>query len=177
MTLITQAEFARLKSVSKAAVSQWKKEGRIKMVGKLIDLEETETIMVPGSSFRSKRRVPARHDGVKLPTEIVNRAPKLNSQPLASYPVSMSVMITGCAADLAIILLRAGLPRAQVQVIADEWFTTARCSALGLLENDLAPPAGFERWADHPGFRDPWLTDWAELEYEATLPPGTGSGV
>jgi hypothetical protein len=179
MTMVTQTEFARLKGVSKSAVTQWKNEGRLTIIGKLIDLEATEATMVPGSSHRSKRRVPARPDGVKLPPEIVNWPHSLNSppEPLADYPGSMAAMLTGCAGDLAIIMLRSGSSREQVQVLVDEWSRTARHSALALLEDDLNPPAGFDRWADHPAFQENWFTTWEELEYEATLPAAASAAV
>jgi hypothetical protein len=179
MTLITQSEFAKRKNVTRAAVTQWKNEGRIKMVGRLIDLEATEASMVPGSSHRSKRHVPARQGAVKPRDEIVKPKPPLNTAevthaPLEEYPASMSAMVTGGASDLAVILLRSGMPRDRVATAVEEWLIVARHSATELLEDDIDPPPGFDRWADHPAFQEPWLTStsWAELEAEAARPNG-----
>jgi hypothetical protein len=175
MTLITQSEFATRKNVSRAAVTQWKNEGRIKMVGNLVDLEATEATMIQNSRHRSKRRIPAQQSSVKLSADTVKPAQMLNTPeptcaPLADYPGSMSAMVTGCAEDLAIILLRAGMPQERTQAVVDEWLAVARHSATELLEEDLDPPPGFERWEDHPGFQEPWLTSWVELESEAARP-------
>jgi hypothetical protein len=172
--LVSQAEFARMKSVTSAAVSQWKREARLVIVGKMIDVDATERRLQTESRFRSKRVKPASADTVK-PRSSLNTS-ELTAAPLADYPASMSAMATGCAGDLAVILLRQGMPRERVRGVVEEWLTTARRSATTLLEDDLEPPPGFERWADHPAFREDWLdsTSWAELKAEAALPRETG---
>ena len=176
MTLVTQAEFARRKQVSRAAVTQWAHEKRLIFSGKLIDLEATEAAMIPNSRHRSKRRIPAAAE-VKLAAETVKSDPALNTAeliqpPLDDYPASMSAMTTGCASDLAVILLRSGMPQDRVAALVDEWLTVARRGATELLEDDLNPPPGFNRWADHPGFQGSWLsgTGWQELADLAALP-------
>jgi hypothetical protein len=157
--LVTQAQFAAMKSVSRAAVSQWKREGRIVIVGKLIDVAATERRLTTESSHRSKRVRPAAVLNLIVPVR----------EPLGDSPASVAALVTGGAADLAVILLRQGMPRDRAEAIVEEWLTRARVSATALLEDDLDPPAPFERWADHPAFTADWLegTTWAELEAEA----------
>ena len=75
--LVTQAEFANMKSVTPAAVSQWKSEDRLVVVGKKIDVEASEKRLLRESRFHSKRVKPATVADVKLslpPTELVKRS-------------------------------------------------------------------------------------------------------
>lgn len=60
MALVSQAEFARLKGVSRQAVTDWKKEGRLVIFEGKIDVEATEAKIIPGSRDHTKRRTPAR---------------------------------------------------------------------------------------------------------------------
>jgi hypothetical protein len=57
--LVTQSQFAAMKSVSRAAVTQWKSEGRVVIVGKLIDVAATERRLTTESRHNSKRVKPA----------------------------------------------------------------------------------------------------------------------
>jgi hypothetical protein len=172
MALITQAEFARRKNVTRAAVSQWKSEGRLKLVRKLIDFEATEAAMIPGASYRSKRRIPARQGDVN-PMAPLN-ADNAPAAPLGNYPAAMSALVTGGASDMAVVLLRSKMPRDRVATVVQAWLSIARHSATELLTEDLDAPPGVARWADHPAFQESWLasTSWAELEAEAALPSG-----
>lgn len=43
MTQMTQAEYARTRGVSRAAITKWKKEGRVVMNGDMIDVEASDT--------------------------------------------------------------------------------------------------------------------------------------
>lgn len=42
MTQMTQAEYARTRGVSRAAITKWKKESRIEMVGDMVDVEASD---------------------------------------------------------------------------------------------------------------------------------------
>jgi hypothetical protein len=169
---ISQAAFARLMDVSRKTVTVWKKQGRIIMVGEHVDVEASRERMARYSTSGSK----AFKGATKTLPESNGASPEGNAvAPLAEYPASMTVMVSGGAGDLAVILLRAGLPRDRAQAVVDEWFGMARRSAAELLEEDLDPPPGFDRWIDHPAFQEGWLASWAgwsEIEAEAARPSG-----
>jgi hypothetical protein len=104
--------------------------------------------MVKGSSWKSKWRISASGPDVKSTIPAIKSLPQVVKgpgpacAPLDNHPESMSVMITGLAADLAILLL-GKMPRDQVEATVSEWFTGAPHAALELLEDDMQPPAGF----------------------------------
>jgi hypothetical protein len=144
----------------------WKKQGRIVLDGDQVNVEASRARMAMCSSSGSKG-----FRGATKPLPVSNGAPLSKpAAPLADFPASLVAMVDGGAGDLAVILVRAGLPRDRAQGIVDEWHALAMRSATALLEDDLQPPAGFDRWIDHPSFREGWLaswTGWAEIEAEA----------
>ena len=174
MTLVSQAEFARQKKVSRKSVTRWKNEGRIIIVDDRVDVEATQAKLLRDSSHRAKGRRSA-VTSAPITTAQVTEAVR---EPLDDYPASMSAMVYGGASDLAVILLRSGMPQAHVAALVDEWLTEARRGATELLEDDLAPPAGFASWVDHPAFQENWPngTDWEGLTREAATPASAGEG-
>jgi hypothetical protein len=172
MTLVSQAEFSRLKNVSRKTVTDWKKEERIVMVDGKVDVEASQEKLLRNSRRRAKGRRAALSPATAADAQVTGP----DCAPLADYPASMAVMTTGGASDLAVILLRHGLPRDRVEAIVEEWLAAARRSATALLEDDQEPPAPFEGWADHPAFVEDWLsgTSWEELEGEAAQPRAEG---
>lgn len=122
MTLITQAELARRKKVTRAAVTQWKNEGWLVMNGRLIDLEATESRMQKYASSRSKRLTPAATVTVKpgLPLNTTEPTPLLEpctahlaepsdraivaALPMLAYriPASAAIMAVHVGAPLAV---------------------------------------------------------------------------
>jgi hypothetical protein len=75
------------------------------------------------------------------------------------------------AVDLALILLRRGMPRADAQAIVEAWLVAARRAGLEALE-DVPPPPGCRSWARNRLFTAPWpgqCATWEELVAEAGL--------
>ena len=181
--LVTQAQFARMKSVSAAAVSQWKSEGRLVIVGNQIDFEATERRLKTESSFRSKRVKPATATDVNSAALNVKRAEYANGSVYDDSPanlpspvVDVSVAIYGGGFDLARLLLSRRMPIAEVKAIVDSWIREQLDSWLGgpglpdgAGEDWPDPPLGFDGWHEHPLFTDASLPDheWAELIAEA----------
>lgn len=54
MAEVTQAEFARLKGVSRKTITLWKQQGRIALRGDLVDVEASEGLLTRTSGARSK---------------------------------------------------------------------------------------------------------------------------
>ena len=173
MSLISQTEFAKLKNVSRAAVSQWKNEGRLKMVGKLIDLEATDAELVRGSSWRSKRHVPARTQEVKLATKrseatVMFPAPGLG---LPDLVMTISIFAQFAGLDAAEGILRHVADEPLARAVADDVSERAIRAAAEMLEEDMDPPVGCATWADHPIFKDApehcCPVKWAEMVRDA----------
>ena len=47
--LVTQAEFSRMKGVSRKTVSEWKREGRIVIVDGMVDVERSQKKLLAAS--------------------------------------------------------------------------------------------------------------------------------
>jgi hypothetical protein len=172
MTLITQAALAARKDVSRAAVSQWKREGRLVMVGKFVDFEKTEEVLVRQSRFHSKRRVPSRTVDVKSSAAPVKSSPNLTEP--AAIAVTVAVVLESAASELALILRRS-LPLAEVKAIVLEWVEKERDGWVGgrpglpdaCADDDWPKPSsGYTKWRDHPLFSSPVLQEheWQEIE-------------
>jgi hypothetical protein len=194
MSLVSQAEFARLKKVSGKTVSQWKSEGRIVIVEGKVDVEASQEKLLHNSGHRAKGRrapvtpttaraakvTPDLHDGITgvitQPAVYADGATYDNPANLPPAVVDMSTTISGGASDLAFILLqRIGIDRARP--IVDEWVQKQLAGWVGgedlpdAIADDCwpAPPLGYARWSDHPLFTDPAVTDaeWDEAIAEA----------
>jgi hypothetical protein len=184
--LVSQAKYARLKSVTDAAVSQWKREGRLVMIGKKVDLEATEAKLRKYSSHRSKRLIPAADETVKLadqlkvnvkhPAQYADGATYGNPANLPQSVVDIATAIADGAVGMAELLL-SHLPLDQVRTLVEAWVAGERrgwvsgpgapfCVADD--ENWPEPPIGFEQWCDHPLFTEqaPTEMEWEELQAE-----------
>ena len=53
---VTQAEFSRMKGVSRKTVSEWKREGRIVIVDGMVDVERSQKKLLAASRHRAKGR-------------------------------------------------------------------------------------------------------------------------
>ena len=56
MSLVNQAEFARLKGTSCKTVTQWKKDGRLVFAGDLVDVEASQAKLLRGASHALKNQ-------------------------------------------------------------------------------------------------------------------------
>lgn len=75
MTKVTQAELARIYSVSRKTITKWKAEGRLALSGKLVDLEETQARLARSATSRTKRVTSAVPEaGRALPTDSLGNA-------------------------------------------------------------------------------------------------------
>jgi transcriptional regulator with XRE-family HTH domain len=90
MTLISQADYARRIGISKAAISQWKKSGRLILQGALVDVEATDAYQkryrrdgLPTANTEEKT--------VKRGRPRVKQAEELNSGDLNSTRVRLTL--------------------------------------------------------------------------------------
>ena len=194
--LVTQAEFAKMKSVTPAAVSQWKSEDRLVVVGKKIDVEATEERLLRESRFHSKRIKPALNLNMKPPelndgnvkypdirAPIVKRVgPWDDAVPVAAidglpnvahdYAIATE---TG-ADDIALLLLRTGMSEEAVLAVVRAWVALQRKGWLEVLDDELDPPYGAASWAECALFTSPWPNEatspWSEIVAEATYGAG-----
>ena len=185
--LVTQAQFAKMKSVTAAAVSQWKKEGRLVLVDKKVDVAATEERLLKESSYHSKRIKPASAADVKFPELNVKAAVYAdgsvydNPANLPPGVTDVSVAIFDGAFDLGALLLKHGLPIVEVRYLVDAWIRQQVDGWVGgrpglpdpaCSEDWPEPPLGFEGWRQHPLFTDISLPDheWEALLAEAGAP-------
>lgn len=85
MTLVTQAEYARHRGVSRAAVSQWKTAGAIVMQESRVDLEASDAHL---ARYRVAVGNFVKHAGVTVRTKAALNTKELSA--LNSEPVTMS---------------------------------------------------------------------------------------
>lgn len=135
-TLLSQAEFAARKAVSRKTVTVWKTAGRLVMVGNRVDLEETECKLAEGSKADSKRRVPAR-------PESVTRSRKGNrSRGQGNKP-----QVTAGVAPAAAPEVESEAPPAPMPIDADAIVASIRASGtpLSLAEAELLKESALAR--------------------------------
>jgi transcriptional regulator with XRE-family HTH domain len=174
MTLITQAEFARRKQVTRAAVSQWAREKRLIFSGKLIDLEATEASMLANSRHRSKRSIPALA-GVNLSADTIKPQLPVNATTLPEPMATVVLAIESGADDIAFFLARR-MPIEAIRTMVDQWVAKQRVGWVEIAAcEEWEPPPGGGRWSDHSAFTGPALTasDWSAIEAEAAAARAT----
>lgn len=94
---------------------------------------------------------------------------QVSAFPLPIEAETFALAADSWAVDLALILLRHGLPQAEAQAIVEAWLAAARRGAVECLE-DVPLPPGCRSWAKHRLFTAPWLGQnmtWSELDTEA----------
>ena len=80
MASVTQAEFARLKGVSRKTVTGWKQQGRLVMAGDLVDVDASQALLLGASSARSSGKRASVTPAVTHPPE-VTRVTRFEPQP------------------------------------------------------------------------------------------------
>ena len=186
MTLVSQAEFARMKGVSRKTVTQWKSEKRLVFAGKLIDVAASQAELLQQASHASAgKRAPVTQAAEKVTgnsasaetgnaARYANGATYGNPANLPDEVVAMSSAIGSGALDMA-RLLRPHLSLPLVKALVTEWARAMRNGYVGGPGIDLEtvadtewpePPIGSTRWSDHPLFQGDALgsADWNELE-------------
>ncbi len=119
---------------------------------------------------RRKRRAA---DTVRTVRTNVSAVSAPEAELLPSEACSLSALIVGGAQDLAVLLLRLGLPRVAIAGHVERWVAQQRISAVDCMAEDVPPPTGHATWSGHPLFAGPWLegASWAELEALAANAP------
>lgn len=158
MATATQADFARLKSVSRATVTNWKRQGRIVMIGDLVDVEASQNRLLRNSSHRAKGGL----------------APLSAQIPVNPIPHAVTMLaVTGLDAgmDAAEAVLRMVPDETMARAVADTVTDMAMRSAIEFADEDYEPPPGCQSWADTALFRGQPTHDvrheWAEMTADA----------
>ena len=148
MSTATQAEFARMKGVSRTAVTKWKDQGRIVMVGNLVDVEASQERLLRYASHRAVGSLgPVNYQAAVNP-------PAWDWKDLPGDVGSVIIMALGVGIDAAEGILRHTDDEAFALAVAD-WVTAQNIrAAIELIDEHNEPPAAFGSWAAHPVFAD-----------------------
>ncbi len=175
---ITQADFAREMGVSRKTITQWKSDGRIVMIGNLVDAAASRALVdeTTGSLSKKRRGVRAK---VTEPARVTGKVTTYDPDLVPKSVSDIAWAIDSGAFDLAALLLPA-TPIDRVKAIVAEWVAAQRRAWVGgkglpASEADCgwpSPPPGFTRWSDHPLFTEGSVSDadWIEIEAEAGRP-------
>lgn len=175
MTLVSQAEFSRLKKVSRKSVTDWKFAGRLVMVGDLVDVERTQEKLLRSSGHRAKGRLTLLPEAADIAdTILIVTEPEARPGGHPDAPCAVilaSVMATSAGIDAAEAVLRHISDERIARDVAD-WVTEkAIAGAVEMVEDDYARPAGYSTWRDHPLFADPAAHqqphEWGEMVADA----------
>jgi hypothetical protein len=168
MNLVSQAEFARRKGVSRKSVSDWKKEGRIVMVDGKVDISASQERLLRTSRRRSKGRrsavTSATVNGVKVtPSALTGNNPPaiwhklapicgehLEGQDYGALTAAQR-MAEAVPTVLAITAEAVGLTASQAKQLQEQ-FRVSLMETAGLLLDtmDVPPPLGVSSWCDAP---------------------------
>lgn len=188
---VSQTEFATMMGVTRQTVNTWKREGRIVMVGKSVDVEASRERLLRQSRTRSKALAGARQLYVPTGDErgAVYDPPQDFGNPanLPDAAVDAAVAIEDGAATMARII-GPHLPMPLVRELVTEWIEHQRGSWVGgpgLPEaiaacDDWPVPSGYRGWNEHPLFAAPpiseveWQAIETELASELRLPQSGG---
>lgn len=169
--LVSQASFAEIVGVSRKSVSVWKKEGRVIMVGKLVDVEASRIALQKFTSSRSRiygNVIAMRWASNTETPEGNNVDPEF--PPLPGAVANLTAAAESWAEDAAIAMLR-HLPEPTVREVHADLLATWRKEGAELADDDIDPPPGYVSWADHPSFAAPVTTNWDELREIAGATP------
>jgi hypothetical protein len=182
MAHVTQAEFARLKGVSRKTVTVWKDQGRLTMNGNLVDVEASQAELLrsaSGASLGKRSRVTRVTSRSKLTSEVTGDVkaevtpPRLRRplfEGVAGGEVAILYLVSDeSAASLAAELLLPRLPEQEVRAIVAQMYRRLTLASATCLDMDFPPPPGHESWETHPAFNAEPLTEgeWAELKAES----------
>lgn len=161
MTAVSQAAFAKLKGVSRAAVSQWKTQGRLVFSGKLIDVEATQASLLNGASFKSTGQSAALNMVTSLTAPAHSAFEGVAGQDAAiAYKTSIA-----SAALITAELLVPHLPESAVRQIIGELHTQMNAGLVEVMDHEFEPPDGLASWHDHPSFHELPMSeaDWIDV--------------
>ncbi len=161
-TLMTQAEFAREKGVSRKTVTQWKQDGYLVMSGKMVDVRRSHEKLLRAGRLQ--------------PRPVVTRAQKQRSvgkavdpKDLPEIAVLLSTIAWGAVLDVGELLLHHFEPEV-VRPVLIEMSDRLRRFELEVMEDDgPPPPAPLRSWAEWECFAQDPLADpsWQEIIQEA----------
>ena len=195
--LMSQAEFARKKRVSRKTVTVWKKKGWAQMVGDLVDVRATQAYFAKYATHNARgahrpvtvSRQPS-INSVKVTHQVDGPQVDVDGPAAANYadiidPVmaeicpealTVSTELDTGASDLAYLLVR-HLPLSLARQMVDEWLAVRRAGCVGgpggpreplcVTEDWPSPPTGL--WRDHPWFTRPPIPadEWTVAVQEA----------
>ncbi|MCB8877597.1 hypothetical protein [Acidisoma silvae] len=126
-----------------------------------------------GTGWRSSARRQGRADRPADTSEKLKPVrTKLSAFVAPIEATTFAIAADAWAMDLAVILLRQGIPKEAAQGICAAWLAAARQGAVDCLKDVPAPP-GCGSWAEHPLFTAPWPNassgTWADFEAEAAV--------
>ena len=186
LALVSQAEFARMKGVSRKTVTEWKAEKRLVFAGKLVDVAASQASLLRYSSGRSAgKRAPVTQAAEKVTgnsastgtgntARYASGAIYGNPANLPDEVVVTSSAICSGAIDMA-RLLRPHMPMLLVKALVAAWVRAMRNGYVGGPGIDLEtvadmdwpePPIGVTHWCEHPYFLGDPLhpNEWVEIE-------------
>ncbi|HQT86361.1 MULTISPECIES: hypothetical protein [Acidiphilium] len=164
--------------MSRKTITQWKSDGRIVMIGNLVDAAASRALVdeTTGSLSKKRRGVRAK---VTEPARVTGKVTTYDPDLVPKSVSDIAWAIDSGAFDLAALLLPA-TPIDRVKAIVAEWVAAQRRAWVGgkglpASEADCgwpSPPPGFTRWSDHPLFTEGSVSDadWIEIEAEAGRP-------
>ncbi len=171
LALVSQAEFARMKGVSRKTATQWKSEKRLVFAGKLIDVAASQAELLRQASHASAgKRAPVTQAAEKVTgysvsagmgnaARYANGVTYGNPANLPDEVTDTSAHIASGAIDMA-RLLRPHMPMPLVKALVTAWVRAMRAGYVGgpgMLaavadEEWPPPPIGLSHWCEHPYF-------------------------
>ncbi len=185
MSLVSQADFARMHGVSRKAVTTWKSRGYLTFSGTLVDVERSnEKLARLGRAWPGiVAPVTGPPDPTVSVTPTIKEWPAVVTEPdgydwtskngwgkgVERAAVKLSVMVESAVSNMARLTVRYLEPQVALPLL-DEFHRIQREGALSLLDDEYDPPAGYASWAYHPLFQGPAMAfiEWEEALAEAT---------
>lgn len=166
------AGFARLQSVSRKTVYEWKDKGYLVFAPGGVDIEASNARLAAAGLSRlqpGKLKRAASRQARRLPAEGDRASDQALLRHARQFPTVLAMSVFAASvADLALDLLD-HLPIGTVRELMDRHVEQGRRSAYEIaLHSGEGPPPGFASWSDHPWFTEPALTEaeWQEIQGE-----------
>lgn len=178
--LVTQAEFSRMKGVSRKTVSEWKREGRIVIVDGMVDVERSQKKLLAASRHRATGRRAAvtlpPADGAKVTPALWNLSPPACGEHLSGedYGALMAAqrLAEAAPAVLAVVADAIGLTASQAARLRPQVRVSMMETASLLLDAmAVPPPAGIRSWCDAPMWAGGGSRDKAARSRSHSRPP------